>query len=114
PPAEDGVGGGSTPRGGCDVIGPVPWGCASGSGSAPNALGRSHAAAGTRYEPARATTQAQRVARPARCRPRSSASPTTTNRMAMATQYNIQAAIMVASPGADPPAACAGGAAPPH
>src|SRR5207302_4240256 len=93
---------------------PPPTGCTSGIGSAPNALGRSHAAAGTTYEPASATTQAQRVARPARWRARSSASPTTTNRTAMATQYSIQAAIMASSPGADPPAACAGGAAPPH
>src|SRR5256885_9966911 len=59
PTANDRVGGGSAPRGCCNVVGPVARGCASGSGSAPNALGRSHAAAGTRYEPARAATRSE-------------------------------------------------------
>src|SRR5207253_9939221 len=97
PRENDRVGGGGAPPKCCEVIGPATTGRASGTDSAPNALGRNNAAPGTRYEPARAATQAQRVARPARWSARSSVSPTTTNRTAMATQYSIQAAIMVSS-----------------
>jgi len=58
-----------------------------------NASGRSHAAAGSAPEPTRATSHAHRVATPARCRPFSSAYPTTTNARPMPTQYSIQTAI---------------------
>src|SRR5439155_15024282 len=58
-----------------------------------NASGRSQAAIGTTNDPSSAMLQAQRVGRPAKCSPRSSAWPTTTNAKPIPTQYSIQTAI---------------------
>ena len=64
-----------------------------GAAKVANASGRNHAATGTKYEPTIAMTHAHRVARPARCSPRSSACPTMTKARPIPRQYSIQTAI---------------------
>src|SRR6266566_8688845 len=79
-------------RVGVGRLGPDSKTTGIGAANVANASGRTQAATGTTYEPTIAMTHAQRVARAAKCSPRSSACPTMTKARPIPRQYNIHTA----------------------